>query len=108
MMVPKGSRRMWGIGLSVTWPLWKAVGSPPHLATSACEASWQVRERRKTMYQTAPVAMSSGFILSIRRWGPAESEAPPFLDKLPDRQVAELMALTKGLDLFDHLLDVAP
>ena len=49
MTMPQDSRRMCGIGLSVTCPFSAAVESPPHFATSACEASWQVVEKRKTM-----------------------------------------------------------
>src|SRR6202521_2022019 len=65
--MPNGDRRMWGIGLSVTWPPSNAVRSPPNFAASACDASWHVVENRKTMYQMTPSARSGVFIVSTRR-----------------------------------------
>src|SRR5271170_3000988 len=59
--MPKGERRMWGIGLRVTCPPSNAVRSPPHLAASEWAASWQVVESRKATYQTAPRAMAVEF-----------------------------------------------
>src|ERR1700733_9476951 len=61
--MPNGSRRMWGIGFSVTWPPRNAVRSPPHFATRACADSWQVVESRKTTYQSKPSTRKSGFML---------------------------------------------
>ncbi len=58
--MPNGSRRMCGIGFSVTCPPRAAVGSPPNLATKACAASWQVVENRNTTYHKKPIASASG------------------------------------------------
>src|SRR5580700_10524712 len=62
--MPKGERRICGIGLSVTCPPSAAVVSPPSLATSACAASWHVVEKRNTTYQMTPRARSGVFIAS--------------------------------------------
>src|SRR5260221_11894619 len=65
--IPNGDLRMWGTGLSVTWPPSNAVRSPPIFAASACDASWHVVENRKTMYQMTPSARSGVFIVATRR-----------------------------------------
>src|SRR5229473_8312178 len=65
--IPRVDLRMWGIGLSVTWPPSNAVRSPPILAASACDASWHVVENRKTMYQMTPSARSGVFIVATSR-----------------------------------------
>ena len=57
--MPKGSRRMCGTGLRVTWPPRAAVSSPPIFATSACAASWHVVESKKTTYQSGARARAS-------------------------------------------------
>src|ERR1017187_263539 len=59
--MPKGSRRMWGMGSSETCPPWKAVRSPPNCAAHAWEASWHVVESRNTTYHTTPAIRNSVF-----------------------------------------------
>src|SRR5271169_4683688 len=65
--IPNGERRMCGMGLRVTCPPSAAVMSPPSLATSACAASWQVVENRKTRYQMAPNARSDLFMVVAKK-----------------------------------------
>ena len=66
-IIPKGDLRMWGIGFKVTWPPSNAVRSPPILAASACDASWHVVEKRKTMYQMTPRARSGVFMAATTK-----------------------------------------
>src|ERR1017187_4054921 len=70
MTMPKGSRRMWGMGSSVTWPPRWAVGSPSFKATRAWRASCRVVEKRKARYQAAPLKrVISGDMVWSRRAG---------------------------------------
>jgi len=53
---------MCGIGFNVTCPPWNAVVSPPIFAASECAPSWQVVEKRKTIYQITPRIRNCGVI----------------------------------------------
>ena len=54
--MPTGSRLMCGVGSTVSWPPWYAVGSPPRKAAQAWQNSWHVVEMRNPRYHIAKSA----------------------------------------------------